>query len=82
MDIYLGVDVGSVTVKFAALDAADNLVASLYLPVEGRPAEVVREGLAKLRQKLPVRRHYQGRGNDWQRPLSRRRHHGRGPSKK
>lgn len=53
MDIYLGVDVGSLTVKFAALDAADNLIASLYLPAKGRPVETVQQGLAELRKKLP-----------------------------
>jgi predicted CoA-substrate-specific enzyme activase len=53
MDIYLGVDVGSVTVKFAALDSADNLAAGLYLPTEGRPVEIVQRGLAELSRRLP-----------------------------
>jgi len=53
MDIYLGIDVGSLTVKFAALDAADGLVASLYLPAEGRPVEVVQKGLGELKRRLP-----------------------------
>ncbi len=53
MDIYLGVDVGSVTVKLAALDNSDNLIASLYLPTEGRPVEIVQRGLTELRRKLP-----------------------------
>lgn len=54
MDIYLGVDVGSVTVKFAALDNADNMIASLYLPTEGRPVEVVQQGLAQIKRQLPA----------------------------
>jgi predicted CoA-substrate-specific enzyme activase len=53
MDIFLGVDVGSITVKFAALDASDKLIASLYMPAEGRPVEAVQRGLADLKQKLP-----------------------------
>lgn len=53
MEIYLGIDVGSVTVKFAALDAADNLIAGLYLPTGGRPVEVVQHGLAELKERLP-----------------------------
>jgi len=40
-------------VKFAALDAADNLIASLYMPAEGRPVEAVQRGLAELKGKLP-----------------------------
>jgi predicted CoA-substrate-specific enzyme activase len=54
MDIYLGLDVGSLTVKFAALDAADEVVAGLYLPAEGRPVEVVQRGLAELKTLLPA----------------------------
>jgi len=54
MEVYLGIDVGSVTVKFAALDTADDLVASLYLPPEGRPVEVVQRGLEELRRRLPA----------------------------
>jgi predicted CoA-substrate-specific enzyme activase len=54
MDIFLGVDVGSVTVKFAALDAKDKLIACLYLSTEGRPVEVVQRGLAELRHILPA----------------------------
>jgi predicted CoA-substrate-specific enzyme activase len=53
IDIYLGLDVGSLTVKFAALDAADDVVAGLYLPAEGRPIEVVQRGLAELKALLP-----------------------------
>ncbi len=54
MEIYLGVDVGSVTVKFAALDVQDNLVASLYLPVAGRPVEAVQSGLGEFKDRLPA----------------------------
>jgi predicted CoA-substrate-specific enzyme activase len=53
MDIYLGVDVGSITAKFAALNAADELIASLYIPTEGRPVESMQRGLAELKGKLP-----------------------------
>lgn len=45
MTAYLGVDVGSVTTKFAVLDAADNVLYSSYLRTRGHPLEVVQEGL-------------------------------------
>jgi predicted CoA-substrate-specific enzyme activase len=54
MEAYLGIDVGSVTTKLAVLNAADELVASLYLPTEGRPVAVVQEGLRKIRRELPA----------------------------
>jgi predicted CoA-substrate-specific enzyme activase len=53
MKAYLGIDVGSVTTKFAVLDDADELLAHLYMPTQGKPVEMVRQGLSQLRQKLP-----------------------------
>jgi predicted CoA-substrate-specific enzyme activase len=53
MEAYLGIDVGSVTVKLAVLDAADELVASLYLPAGGRPVAVVQQGLGQIGKQLP-----------------------------
>ena len=52
MEAYLGIDVGSVTVKFAVLNAADDLLASLYLPAEGRPVAVVQQGLGQIGRQL------------------------------
>jgi predicted CoA-substrate-specific enzyme activase len=54
MEAYLGLDVGSVTTKLAVLDAVDRLVASLYLPTEGRPVVAVQAGLRQLRRELPA----------------------------
>jgi predicted CoA-substrate-specific enzyme activase len=49
---FLGVDVGSVSTDFAVLDAAGEVLAAVYLPTRGRPAEVVREGLAILKTRF------------------------------
>jgi predicted CoA-substrate-specific enzyme activase len=54
MEIYLGIDVGSVTTKFAVLDRNDELIDSLYLTTEGKPIVVVQQGLKQLRQQLPA----------------------------
>jgi predicted CoA-substrate-specific enzyme activase len=53
MEAYLGIDVGSVTVKFAVLDASNKLIANLYLPVSGQPVAVVQQGLGQIGHKLP-----------------------------
>jgi predicted CoA-substrate-specific enzyme activase len=53
MNVYLGVDVGSVTTKFAVLDQEDELVTDLYARTRGRPVRVVQEGLQLLAQQLP-----------------------------
>jgi predicted CoA-substrate-specific enzyme activase len=54
MEVYLGVDIGSVTTKFAVLDGANQLVADLYLPTEGRPIHSVQYGLRQVEQRLPA----------------------------
>ena len=54
-EVFLGVDVGSVTTKFAAVDPQGNLVASDYLRTAGQPVQAVREGLSRMATLLPSR---------------------------
>jgi predicted CoA-substrate-specific enzyme activase len=53
MAAYLGIDVGSVTTKFAVLNENDELVTHLYLPTQGKPIEMVQQGLRQIKQQLP-----------------------------
>ena len=53
MEAYLGIDVGSVTTKFAVLDKNDELIAALYLPTQGKPIEMVQQGLKQIKDQLP-----------------------------
>ncbi len=53
MEAYLGVDVGSVTTKFAVLDRNNELVTSVYLMTQGNPVEMVQQGLKQIEQELP-----------------------------
>ncbi len=53
MNAYLGIDVGSVTTKFAVLDEDDNLLASLYTRTQGQPIRVVQEGLRQIAAEVP-----------------------------
>ena len=53
MDVYLGVDVGSVTTKFAVLDTNDELIAHSYLLTQGKPIDTVQQGLKQIEQQLP-----------------------------
>ena len=52
MKTYLGIDVGSVTTKFAVLDENDDLVTNIYLPTQGKPIEMVQQGLKQIKQQL------------------------------
>lgn len=53
MKVYLGIDIGSVTTKFAVLDDSDQLMISLYLPTEGEPITRLQQGLGQIRTQLP-----------------------------
>ena len=52
MKTYLGIDVGSVTTKFAVLDENNELVTNIYLPTQGKPIEMVQQGLKQIKQQL------------------------------
>jgi len=53
MEVYLGIDVGSVTTKLAALDKDDRFIHALYLRTEGKPIAIVQQGLKELMRQLP-----------------------------
>ena len=53
MKIYLGIDVGSVTTKLAAVTPENELVHSLYFPTGGKPVARVQEGLRLMAEQLP-----------------------------
>jgi predicted CoA-substrate-specific enzyme activase len=53
MEAYLGVDVGSVTTKFAVLDKDNQLVTAVYILTQGKPIEMVQQGLKQIQQLLP-----------------------------
>ena len=55
MEAYLGIDIGSVTTKFALLDKDDEVIKTLYLPTQGRPIEIIQHGLKRMRDQLPER---------------------------
>jgi len=53
MEVYLGIDVGSVTTKLAVLDKNDRLITSTYLLTRGKPIDMVQQGLVQIRKQLP-----------------------------
>jgi len=62
MDVYLGVDVGSVTTKFALVTERGELVAYNYLRTQGKPIIVVQRGLQEIRGQMPPRGEIRGVG--------------------
>ena len=53
MDLYLGVDVGSVTTKFVLIDEEKNILASCYLRTSGDPIGALKEGLQYIERHFP-----------------------------
>jgi len=53
MQAYLGIDVGSVTTKLAVLDENGELVTHIYLLTQGKPIDMVQQGLKQIKQQLP-----------------------------
>jgi predicted CoA-substrate-specific enzyme activase len=54
METYLGIDIGSVTTKFAVLDKQNRLVSTLYLQTQGNPVRMVQQGLKQIKDQLPA----------------------------
>ncbi|MCK5558530.1 MAG: CoA activase, partial [Candidatus Hydrogenedentes bacterium] len=48
VDVYLGLDVGSISTNVVLIDRDKNVVARKYLMTAGRPIEAVRQGLAEI----------------------------------
>lgn len=47
-EVFLGIDIGSVSTNFVLLDGEGNLVKEIYVRTQGRPVQVVTEGLRDL----------------------------------
>ena len=53
MEVYLGIDVGSVTTKLAALDNNDELITAVYLRTQGKPIAMIQQGMKQIQEELP-----------------------------
>ena len=55
MNIYLGIDVGSVTIKLALMTEDDELVSYSYLRTHGSPIAALQQGLKEIQGQMPGR---------------------------
>ena len=62
VDVYLGIDVGSVSTNLAVIDSRGNLLKEIYVPTAGRPIEVVSAGLREIKEELGARVNIRGVG--------------------
>ncbi len=61
-EVYLGIDVGSVSTKLVAIDEKGNLLAKVYMLHHGKPLESIKKGLLELKEKLPSKVKVKGVG--------------------
>ncbi len=47
-DVYLGIDIGSLSTNVVLIDIDHNVIARRYLMTEGRPIEAVRKGMKEI----------------------------------
>ncbi len=52
LEVYLGIDVGSLSTNLVLIDRNRNVVARRYLMTEGRPIEAVRRGLTEIGEEV------------------------------
>jgi activator of 2-hydroxyglutaryl-CoA dehydratase len=52
IEAYLGIDIGSVSTNLAVIDAQGNVIKDIYLRTQGRPIEVVDQGLEEIKVEL------------------------------
>jgi len=55
---YLGIDVGSITMKMVVMDERDEILTKVYLRNSGRPIEAIQQGMekvvAQLEKEIPI----------------------------
>lgn len=52
VDVYLGIDVGSVSTNLVLVDDYNQIIKEIYLRTEGRPIEIVNRGLREIEGEL------------------------------
>ena len=52
LDVYLGIDVGSVTTKLALVDEKGKYIDSYMLKTAGKPVDAVQDGLKHIMARL------------------------------
>ncbi|MFW5780563.1 MAG: 2-hydroxyglutaryl-CoA dehydratase, partial [Bacillota bacterium] len=49
---YLGIDIGSVSSNFVAVDQNLQVIKKLYLRTQGQPINVIKKGLSMIKESL------------------------------
>ena len=52
IEVYLGLDVGSLSTNVVLIDKEDNVVARRYLPTAGKPLDAIRRGMSEIQYEV------------------------------
>ena len=52
MEVYIGIDIGSLSTNVVAIDSDKNVIARRYLRTSGRPIEAVTQGLLEIGEEI------------------------------
>jgi predicted CoA-substrate-specific enzyme activase len=61
-EVFVGVDIGSVSINIVAIDRNNNILFKLYKRNTGQPVEVVKEGFNELKDNLTAKQSVSGVG--------------------
>ncbi|QSZ26800.1 2-hydroxyglutaryl-CoA dehydratase [Aceticella autotrophica] len=53
MDLYMGIDVGSVSTDVALIDNQENVVDSVYIRTQGQPIKAIQNALSEIKGSIP-----------------------------
>jgi predicted CoA-substrate-specific enzyme activase len=62
VEVYLGIDVGSLSTNIVLIDSDNRVVARRYLPTAGKPLEAIRRGVAEIEAEVGDRIRVKGVG--------------------
>lgn len=62
LEVYLGLDVGSLSTNIVLIDDANNVIARRYLPTAGKPIDAIRRGMAEIAAEIGERVIVRGAG--------------------
>ncbi|NLO81481.1 MAG: 2-hydroxyglutaryl-CoA dehydratase [Clostridiales bacterium] len=60
--VYLGVDVGSVSINVVAIDGNGNVLEKIYMRTEGKPIQILKEAVGRMASLLPANVEIKGVG--------------------
>ncbi len=62
LDVYIGVDIGSVSTNLVCIDGSSNVIHEIYLRTEARPVEIVGRALKEIESRIGGRINVKGVG--------------------